>query len=339
MLRVHVLLLPLLLLLCATSDASFAARKGVAKKKAKKAASGSMGGFGANINGVKLKTAATSGPSPAELLTRSIKVYEALERDNNLARDAQAANTYDDGEARLDVAPSFQLTKYCITLRAASSAEFRDWVPVALLALASSTRDPRNPSELVPSALGASVKEVVESACQNCNTLRKTERSSLEYSFEPLDSFESHVYDGLQGRSKRRAEAAAVLGVSMDASAADIKRAHRKFMLELHPDRSIGDEDCSIENEERMLLIQDAYAELGGGKGGASGSFYGSIGGKSRVDFSGPIVKGALAPLGRPRQEQQQPYEEGGWRAGVVPINEEITKEFVARNLVRSAAA
>ena len=35
--------------------------------------------------------------------------------------------------------------------------------------------------------------------------------------------------------------------------------------------------------------MQEAYAELGGGQGTDSGSFYSSIGGKARVGFSGAL--------------------------------------------------
>ena len=56
-------------------------------------------------------------------------------------------------------------------------------------------------------------------------------RETLEYAHEPMDSFESHVYEGLQGRAERRADAAATLGVDEKASASEIKRAHRQLMM------------------------------------------------------------------------------------------------------------
>lgn len=219
---------------------------------------------------------------------------------------------------------------------AGSEGEFSDWIPVALLNLACGSSAP-DPTSLVPSALGACIKEVLECGCQAIPSLRKVGRETLEYSYEPVDSFETHVYTGLEGRKERRVEAAKTLGIEQGASAAEVKKAHRKLMQALHPDSFIGDEEGAEAAKERMLEVQDAYAELGGGQGAGSGSFYESIGGKARVSFSGPLAKEVLAPLGRPRVEQTTAYEEGGWRAGVMPMATDITREFITRNLARSA--
>ena len=109
-------------------------------------------------------------------------------------------------------------------------------------------------------------------------------------------------------------------------------------MQQLHPDMFIGDEEGAEKANERMLEVQEAYTELGGGQGAAnSGSFYERIGGKARVDFSGKLEKESLAPLGKPRPEQVMDFDEGGWRVGVVPMATSVTQEFVTRNLVRSS--
>ena len=139
--------------------------------------------------------------------------------------------------------------------------------------------------------------------------------------------------------SERREEAAKTLDVDVAASAGEIKKAHRKLMLELHPDRFIGDDDAAeaaAAAEARMLRVQDAYEQLGGGMGGAHGSWYASIGGKARVDFSGPLTKEQLGPLGKARVGQEMDVTLGGWRAGVYPMQPDITREFVTRNTMRS---
>lgn len=284
----------------------------------------------------------SSGPTPEQQLKKAIALYEELEAMKS-KQNADAAEELKDEEEDGDEDNSSaseaiaSVTKYAVTLRSSAPGanEFCDWVPVAILSLACGKES--NPTALMPGAVGATIREILEGGCQAFPSLRKVGRETLEYSFEPLDSFETHVFDGLQGRSDRRKEAAKTLGIESSASAAEVKKAHRKLMQQLHPDMFIGDEKGAEKANERMLEVQEAYGELGGGQGSANqGSFYERIGGKARVDFSGALAKEALAPIGKPRPEQDVAYEKGGWRAGVIPMSTSITQEFVTRNLVRS---
>ena len=43
-----------------------------------------------------------------------------------------------------------------------------------------------------------------------------------------------------------------------------------------------------------------------------------------------------LGPLGKARVGQEMDVTLGGWRAGVYPMQPDITREFVTRNTVRS---
>ena len=312
---------------------ALAAKRAAGKRSSKSSGSSKAGGFGA-----KAVAAKKAGPTAAQLLTKAIQQYEAIEKMKNQQNTAEAERDYGDGDdaesPETASEPSASVTKWCVALRSTGSAEFSDWVPVALLALAYSSAGEDDPASLVPTALGACVKEVLESGSQSQPSLRKVGRDSLEYAFEPLDSFETHVYEGLQGRSERRGEAAQTLGLEASATASDVKRAHRKLMMELPPDRFVGDEDGKAAAEAQMLEVQEAYAELGGGQG-TSDSFYASIGGKARVSFSGALAKDALTPLGKPRPAQELAFEEGGWRVGVAPMTTSVTREFVTRNLMR----
>ena len=111
--------------------------------------------------------------------------------------------------------------------------------------------------------------------------------------------------------------------------------AHRGFMKTLHPDMFVGDEEGAKKANEQMLAVQEAYATLGGGMGTASGSWYAAVGGKERVDFSGPLTREQLGAIGKPRLAQEMSVALGGWRAAVYPMQPEITKEFVTRNIMR----
>ena len=314
------------------------AKKKAAKTKAKTKAGSSSGGFGA------AKSAAPAAPTAAELLKRSMAAYEQIETSRRRRASDEAADIGDDddssedGEAAEELEYTSSVTKYCVTLRSTSgSTEFADWVPMAILAF--QCGNGQKQEDLVPSAIGTLCREVLEAGSQTFPSLRKVGRETIEYSFEPLDEFEKHVYDGLVGRGERRSDALKTLGLESGASAADVKRAHRKLMMELHPDSFIGDEEGAEAAKERMLEVQSAYGELGGGQGAGSGSFYESIGGKARVSFSGPLGKSALGPLGKSRPEQEAEFEAGGWRAGIYPMEPTVTREFVTRNTMRARVA
>jgi len=247
-------------------------------------------------------------------------------------KDQVVGGDADDELARLTV------TKWCIALRSEAAQDFSDWVPVALLAIGCS--DEADPKSLVPSAIGATCREIMEGACVDWPSLKKVGRETLQYRYEPLDSFERHVYEGMTTRTEKRKQAVAELGLEPGWGAGDLKKAHRKLMMELHPDKFIlegggVDEDGLNAAKERMNNVQEAYATLGGGQGAGSGSFYEAIGGKGRTEFSGSLPTAALKPLGKPRPEQEKPYEEGGWRAGIIPMASNVAKEFVTRNMLR----
>jgi hypothetical protein len=303
---------------------------GAAAKKKKKAGAKkapTAGGFGSPTK--------IAAPTPAERLKKSMQVYESLlEGRATEAEEDEVGNVSASG---MNEEPEDVLVKYVLTLRScepSSPAEFSDWVPVALTNLVCGTD--ANPDDLMPDVVGALCREAFEAGAQSYPVLRKAPPQSIEYAYETFSGFENHIFDGLLGRPERRAEAAKVLGVKVGASPAEVKKAHRGFMKSLHPDMFVGDEEGAEKANTQMLEVQNAYGVLGGGMGSASGSWYAAVGGKERVDFSGPLTKEQLGAIGKPRLAQEMKMSLGGWRAGVFPMEPSVTKEFVTRNILRS---
>lgn len=285
--------------------------------KAKKGSTG--GGFGA-------KPAGPTGPTAKELLAQATKVYEQL--DAIVGKDAEQT----------------PVTQWSVTVRAEGIAELSDWVPVALLAL--HMPNVSEPAALMPAALASARREILEAGGQAIPKLRTAPRDRIEYAFEPLHSFHKNVHEGLSRIGGTREEARKTLGVEAGASAAELKRAHRKLVMELHPDRFVGDEAGAAAALERMLAVSEAYEELGGGRGGGGGragdaggakpasSWYEGIGGKTRVNF---------ACAGKLGKDDAQPWldavSQHGYRLGVSPLDTELSLDFVARNVMRTASA
>ena len=173
-----------------------AVKKPAAKAKAAGAAGSGFGKAGSSL-------AVASGPTPEQLLKKAMQAYDDIDVLKNLQNKAEGEELLDGDEAAASPAAAtdveadsrISVTKYAVTIRSAApdAREFCDWVPVALLAFACSGG--ANPNSVVPSAVGASVKEILEGGCQAFPSLRKVPRETIEYAFEPLDSFEKHVYE------------------------------------------------------------------------------------------------------------------------------------------------
>ena len=164
-----------------------AAKKKKPAKKGKPPAAGG-GGFG------KAGSAGAAEPTPAERLKKSMDVYAQLLNDRPDASE--------DEEGSVAIEADDSLVKYAICLRstdASAPLEFSDWVPVALINLVCG--DSALPAELAPQAVGSLCREVYEAGAQTFPVLRKAPVQSIEYAFETLGSFETHICDGLLGRT------------------------------------------------------------------------------------------------------------------------------------------
>jgi len=181
-----------------------------------------------------------------------------------------------------------------------------------------------------PIAAKMHCREVWESACQAAPSLRKVARNTIQYAFEPLDNFGS-VIEEVDGKGGSTAGAYKTLGLEKGATPADIKAAHRKLIVKLHPDRVASlPETEKADARLQFGAVQEAYEVLGGGTGDNKESWYENLGSGGRGDFfSGPI-------------DMTKPVDAGFleyWSAAVCPLDTELTNKFIMRNVMRQTLA
>eukprot|EP00559_Dactyliosolen_fragilissimus_P003500 CAMPEP_0184860786 /NCGR_PEP_ID=MMETSP0580-20130426/5598_1 /TAXON_ID=1118495 /ORGANISM="Dactyliosolen fragilissimus" /LENGTH=490 /DNA_ID=CAMNT_0027358011 /DNA_START=113 /DNA_END=1585 /DNA_ORIENTATION=+ len=146
-----------------------------------------------------------------------------------------------------------------------------------------------------------------------------------------------------------KAEARKVLHLEEDCSDPSlIQRAYRTLLFQYHPDRFVGVSRTEHEEEEssRMFanvklaretllsgLRQSSSTREDDGNSASSSSssssWYESLGGKSRMDFRGPID---LPPAG----EAERFLVDGDCQCAIVGLNPETVMAFVARNQAAS---
>ena len=152
-----------------TSPAAMAKAKGGKKVAPKKTG----GGFGSAAAG-------SSEPSPADLLRRSMAMYDELERSAAKSDDEERVEiAKGEGSSADDDAPGVDsLTKFAVTLRVTGSSSFSDWVPCAIIAIKCGAD--ASPAPLVPGAIAVCCKEVIEAGSQGYPELRKLPREACE---------------------------------------------------------------------------------------------------------------------------------------------------------------
>jgi len=128
-----------------TALAAKAKRKG--GKKSPAAGGGGGGGFGQ-----KAADVAAPAPTPAELLKKSMELYDEIKKDLR----ATVSDDDDADDTPVDPADDYSVTEYVVTVRltadcASEAADaFSDWVPVCIMNLKSSNR--ADTRQLLPQA-------------------------------------------------------------------------------------------------------------------------------------------------------------------------------------------
>jgi hypothetical protein len=229
--------------------------------------------------------------------------------------------------------------EYVVAARAATKqGGIRDWVPIAQLCLArpENEYDDTSSEEIIQNVISSYCRELSYVAAFGAPVFSKVARNDVQYSVEPMDSFQKFVYDSVvKGGSDQdisKAEARKTLGLEktnddamIEKSA--IKQAYRQMSFQLHPDRFEGTPEECEEAKERFARVKLSYETLNSGVRADDGSsWYESLGGRARTEFVGPVN---LLPLAVAEEQMERKKVEGA----LCGLDRDLIQSFVARNL------
>mmetsp|Transcript_22918 Transcript_22918/g.52500 ORF Transcript_22918/g.52500 Transcript_22918/m.52500 type:complete len:369 (-) Transcript_22918:159-1265(-) len=260
-----------------------------------------------------------------------------------------------------DGVPALIAREYMVTARFVGSkslpgaSSLHDWTPAAHLIVASSTDSPSDPEAAAERSVSSMCREIHHALVVGNPSVASLPRSEIQYAFEPLQDFFDHVYEAViadennggtsdeDERPMLKSEARSILGLEADADAAALKSAYRKLTLKCHPDRFAGEDVSEQEAKEAAVLFhsaQRAYDSLGAGTSGdgaaGSSSWFESLGGRARTNFSGPL---SLSKIGEPGAMENLPFNLGGYKTSISAVTPEVTMMFVARNQAAASEA
>lgn len=275
--------------------------------------------------------------------------------DSLVVNSAKAMQKDDQGHVLTD--KDLIAKEYMIAARVASksasaasssSSSLTDWVPVAQLVMGRPLHHLENAERAVDEVTEAAIsfycREIAHAAGLGCPVFKSVARNDIEYSLETLDSFHKHVYDYVRGaeansddkddESMTKSQARKLLGLDEGPlDRAELKRIYRQLSFKLHPDRFVGEDRTEEEKDatnEEYARVKLAYETLSSGIVGDAGvSWYGSLGGKSRKDFSGTI---GLIPLNKAKTVLDSVVCD----SAIVGLDPDLVQSFVTRNIANS---
>jgi len=290
----------------------------------------------------KKKNGTTSAFDVSKSLSKSEKVYEKM------MDDASKALNSDDEDYVSSV------SEYVIAARGKTTTEksppssvaVSDWVPVAQLLIdrpvgyevTCSLRE----DKIVQLAISHFRREVMFAAASSAPIFNSIPRNTIQYSVEPFDSFDKFVYDEVilggnqkanNGEVMTKTDARKVLNLAEDCNdQQEIKKSYRGLLFNHHPDRFVGldrSEDEVEESSREYSKVRLAYESLssgirGSGNNNKSLSWYESLGGRSRTEFSGAIE---TIPVGDYKDSVIE-----GHKCAIAGLTSEVVMAFVARN-------
>jgi len=288
----------------------------------------------------KQKSGTLSFDVPKSLL-KSEKIYDKMSSDAAKARNS-------DDEDYISM-----VSEYVIAARGAPtngpsiSDAISDWVPVAQLCIKRpvgyESQCPPREDKFVQLAISHFRREIFFAASLSAPIFNTIPRNAIEYSVEPLDSFQKFVYDEVieggktqnanNGMIMTKSDARRVLNLTEDCNdKMEIKKSYRSLLFSLHPDRFVGidrseDEIQNANNEFSKVRL--AYESLtsglrSNGSDTKTTSWYESLGGRSRTDFSGVIE---MIPV-----ENRKDSVIEGHKCAIAGLTSEVAMAFVTRN-------
>ena len=262
-------------------------------------------------------------------LLRMEKVYDELSQ-NEAKRINREEDTTDPNE--------IVTAEYIITTRC--SPIIADWVPVAQVILARPLREAEvsegSADPLVRAVVSRYCREISHVAGMGSRVFQSIPRNSMQYAVESVESFHKHVYEvAVEGKNENtknedvmtKAEAREILEIdAANLEMSEIKRIYRKKSMECHPDRFIGESDEAKQTAAiEYAKIKLAYETLQSGVRNGRQSWYESLGGRARTDFS--LIADLLSI-----QNAEEVMKARHTTAAVAGLDPELVQSFVARS-------
>jgi|EP00979_Chaetoceros_neogracilis_P008010 hypothetical protein len=232
------------------------------------------------------------------------------------------------------------------------AASVSDWVPISQLCLRRRVDEPGFDAHIrdcvrVRTAVSYYCREISYMGTQGASIFKSIPRSSIEYAAEPVDSFYKFVHeDVIQGKNQDEKNSNTMTKIDARnaleleegcTDASEIKSAYRKLSFKLHPDRLVGkgkSEEEIKQAAEDFAKVKLAYESMSSGVRGDAGdgkhrSWYESLGGRARTEFSGRMI---LMPL----DEAKEAFRAGMYKSAVCGLVPDTVMAFVTRNQAAS---
>jgi len=339
-----------------------------------------MGGFSAKTSKPKSTGSATSSFDVNASLLKLERLYDELVGEANRAMMDSAVDVDDDDDTAglLDsITSEYMVAARYVPIATSKnpslpgSVAISDWIPVSQLCIVRPIHTYETSTERGHSSFGldADVQAVISSYCREiylaaslaAPIFNSVPRNQIQYSVEPLDSFQKYVYDAvIEGKGNKngsgneatimtKADARLVLGLDEGCNDVSlIKKAYRTMSFSLHPDRFVSversDEEIKRASDE-FAKVRCAYDTLSSGirnndnsgnvvetgavgetsKTNSNRSWYESLGGKARNNFFGPVELMSV-------DKAKEHITTKAYKCAIAGLNHDTVMSFVARN-------